>query len=242
MVVWALGDLHLPGGADKQMDVFGPHWSDHARRIADSWGSLVSGDDWVLVPGDISWAMRLPGATDDLRWLGMLPGRKLLLRGNHDYWWSSVSKVRAALPDGVWALQNDALDIGGPVVAGTRGWRLPGSEDWDPDSDPRYVRRELERLRLSLDAAGELGAGAPGKPLLAMTHYPPIQSGEATAFSGLLAERGVRLCVYGHLHCAGDWPSGLDAEVDGVRYMLVSADYAGFRPRRVWEDGGPPCS
>lgn len=223
------------------MDVFGAHWKDHPRRIAESWRNLVSDGDWVLVPGDISWAMRLREAVGDLEWLGGLPGRKLLIRGNHDYWWSSLSKVRRALPKDAFALQNDAVDIGGPVVAGARGWRLQGSEDWDPDSDPKYVRRELGRLALSLAAAAELGAGAPGKPLIAMTHYPPIQSGEATPFSGLLAERGASLCVYGHLHAAEDWPAGLDAEVDGVRYMLVSADYAGFTPRKVWEGGGPPC-
>lgn len=242
MVVWALGDLHLPGGADKPMDVFGPHWRDHPRRIAESWRALVSPDDWVLVPGDVSWAMRLEDAEADLEWLGRLPGRKIVLRGNHDYWWGSVSKVRDALPEGTKALQNDAFDVGGPVVAGARGWRLPGSEDWDPDSDPRYVERELGRLRLSLDAAAEMGAGGPGRPLLAMTHYPPIQSGGRTAFSDLLAERGVSVCVYGHLHAAGDWPPDLDAEVDGVRYLLASADYAGFSPRRVWPEGGPPCS
>ncbi|MFO7950425.1 MAG: metallophosphoesterase [Candidatus Fermentibacteraceae bacterium] len=242
MVVWALGDLHLPGGSEKPMDVFGPHWRDHPRRIAESWRALVSPDDWVLVPGDISWAMRLGEAGADLEWLARLPGRKILLRGNHDYWWGSVSKVRDALPGGTMALQNDAFDLGGPVVAGTRGWRLPGSEDWDPDSDPRYVERELGRLRLSLDAAAEMGAGGPGRPLLAMTHYPPIQSGGSTVFSDLLAERGVSVCVYGHLHAAGDWPPDLDAEVDGVRYLLASADYAGFSPRRIWPQGGPPCS
>lgn len=241
MVIWALGDLHLPGGQDKSMAVFGPHWIDHAERIEKSWRVLVSEDDWVLVPGDISWAMKLSDAREDLDWLGALPGRKVILRGNHDYWWSSLSKVRSALAEGTMALQNDAIDTGGPVVAGARGWILPGAEGYDPQSDQRYVNRELERLRLSLRAAEEMGAGRPGRPLIAMTHYPPIQGGRATVFSRLMTAMGVSICVYGHLHRAGQWPEDLDSEVDGVRYLLASADYAGFTPRRVWS-GDAECS
>jgi hypothetical protein len=237
MVIRALGDLHLPGGEDKSMDVFGEHWRGHAERIERAWRELVGPEDWVLVPGDISWAMRLPEALPDLRWLGGLPGRKVILRGNHDYWWSSVSKVRAALPEGSFALQNDAVDTGGPVIAGARGWRLPGAEGWDPDSDPRYVRRELGRLRLSLEAAAE---AAEGRPLVAMTHYPSAMQGEATEFLELMAEFSVSLCVYGHLHSSGDWPPDVDAVVDGIPCILVSADYVGFSPRLVWRDG-PVC-
>ena len=236
-MIRALGDLHLPGGHDKSMDVFGDHWRGHAERIERAWTELVEPDDWVLVPGDISWAMRLGEALCDLRWLGGLPGRKVILRGNHDYWWSSVSKVRAALPGDSFALQNDAVDTGGPVIAGTRGWRLPGSDGWDPDSDPRYVRRELGRLRMSLEAASK---AADGRPVIAITHYPPTQGGRATEFTDLMAEYAVSLCVYGHLHSAGDWPPDVDCEVGGVPCLLASADYAGFSPRLVWRDG-PVC-
>ncbi|MBO2519564.1 MULTISPECIES: metallophosphoesterase [Limnochorda] len=226
MKLFALADLHLPGGQEKPMDIFDPIWRDHPAQIAARWRERVGPDDLVLVPGDISWAMTLEEAADDLAFIGGLPGRKLLLRGNHDYWWSSISKVRAALPEGVHALQNDCFDLGdGRAVCGTRGWLIPGSQGLEPH-DEKVYQREAIRLRLSLEAAAEAGL----RPVVAMMHYPPCDAqGWPTLFTRLLEEFQVPLCVYGHLH----GPAAKAApppEVRGVRYQLVAADYVRFEP------------
>ena len=125
MSIFAIGDLHLPGGDKKPMDVFGPHWEHHFERICADWQSRVKPEDIVLIPGDISWAMQLGDALNDLRDIAKLPGTILLLRGNHDFWWSSVSQLRACLPKNMHAVQNDAFDAGECVFCGTRGWTIP---------------------------------------------------------------------------------------------------------------------
>ena len=122
MTLFAIGDLHLPGGEEKPMDIFGDHWENHFEHIAADWRARVKDGDVVLIPGDISWAMQLERAVPDLQKIGALPGRKVLIKGNHDYWWNSVSKLRRVLPEGMSALQHDALDMGDFVVCGTRGW------------------------------------------------------------------------------------------------------------------------
>ena len=126
MRIFAIGDLHLPGNQEKPMDVFGAHWADHGRRIASAWEATVGPDDVVLMPGDLSWAMTLDEAIDDLAYLGALPGDAIIIRGNHDYWWSAIGKVRQGLPPGVHAIQNDFVALGEVAVCGTRGWSLAG--------------------------------------------------------------------------------------------------------------------
>jgi len=221
------------------MDVFGPHWQNHEARLARAWDDAVDASDLVLVPGDISWAMDLPGAAPDLAWLGQRPGRKVILRGNHDFWWKSLSKVRAALPKGITALQNDAyVDEEQKVaVAGTRLWALPElapllapeseleAEARDPEHDARMVAREMQRLRLSLSSLPEGDYRR-----LAILHYPPTDAAlTETAATRALAEHGVELCAFGHLHHV---PAGapFGGELAGVRYRLVSADYLDFAP------------
>ena len=125
MTLFAIGDLHLPGGEEKPMDIFGDHWENHFAHIAADWRARVKDGDAVLIPGDISWAMQLECAVPDLQKIGALPGRKVLIKGNHDYWWNSISRLRRMLPEGMSALQHDALDMGDFVVCGTRGWMFP---------------------------------------------------------------------------------------------------------------------
>ncbi|OPL19392.1 MAG: hypothetical protein AVO35_10930 [Candidatus Aegiribacteria sp. MLS_C] len=229
MLLFAIGDLHLSLSSDKPMDVFGDHWKDHHIVLERNWREVVGTSDTVLVPGDISWAMDMNGAMADLQWLDGLPGRKVIVKGNHDYWWSSISRMREILPESIVPLQNDALDAGPAVVTGTRGWLTPVSEGYSGDDDGRVYRRELLRLGMALDAAGKLMDGK--KRLVAMMHYPPVVGGRPTEFSRMLSERGVDLCLYGHIHMApGTWPDGLDCELDGVEYRLVSADRLDFRP------------
>ena len=229
MKVFAIGDLHLSLDSDKPMDVFGPQWDHHAQRIAESWKEAVSAEDLVLVPGDISWAMHLKNAAADLKYIGDLPGHKVILRGNHDYWWDSLAKVRNALPAGVYALQNDALAIGGVAVAGSRGWTCPGSQNFDPATDQRIYERELIRLELSLEKAAGKGT------MICMLHYPPFNESRASSgFTELFERYEANLVVYGHLH-GKSCKSAFEGVKNGVQYVLCSADYLEFRPKLIME-------
>lgn len=209
------------------MDVFGPHWANHFERISADWRSHVSEGDAVLIPGDISWAMQLKDALADLRRIGELPGHICILRGNHDYWWTSLTQLRACLPSGMQAVQNDAADGNAFVFCGTRGWTLPAQENPDPQ-DVRLCRREEMRLEMSLQAAARI---AEGRPIVAMMHYPPVtpeRIREGTPFTRLLSTYGVSRCVYAHLHGASV-RHGFCGELEGVRYDLVSCDALGFK-------------
>lgn len=235
MRAFAIGDLHLPGGDMKPMDVFGAHWENHFERIGEDWRRRVAEDDIVLIPGDISWAMQLADALSDLRAIARLPGTILILRGNHDYWWTSLTQLRCNLPENMRAVQNDAVDAGKFVVCGTRGWTIPGQGA--SAQDEKIYRREELRLRMSLDAAKKLAAG---RPILAMMHYPPLlpeHKGAGTAFTRVLTEYGVTRCVYGHLH-GQSVQRGMHAMYDGVRYDLVSCDSLGFQLMDVTPEPG----
>lgn len=226
MPLFAIADLHLSFTVNKPMDRFGPQWAGHPEKIARAWRERVTPQDTVLVCGDTSWAMRLDEAAADLAYLGDLPGRKILLRGNHDYWWGSAAKVRRALPPGIDLLQNDCQIVEGWAVCGARGWGIPTAET--PDTDRAIYDRDVGRLRLSLEQA------PPGLPRLAMLHYPPWMPGfETTAVRDVLHAAGVRVVVYGHLHglAPGTYP---DAEFDGIRYHCVSSDLVAFAPRRIF--------
>jgi hypothetical protein len=229
--------------------VFGEHWRDHAVHIDRAWRERVAPEDVVCVPGDLSWALRLAEAEGELAWLGELPGRKVLVKGNHDYWWASVSKVRGALPPGVFALQNDALLLDGVAFGGARGWVDPALDFRGlcspsgpagepellhgirgPEEDVRIYRRELERLQASLRAMDKSATLR-----VALLHFPPTSpSLEATPVTALLERHRVDAAVFGHLHAPNaasfENPYG---ERGGVRYYLASADFARFAPVEV---------
>ena len=225
--LFAIADLHLSTAGAKPMDVFGAHWKDHPERIAAAWDAQVAPGDAVLLPGDLSWARALDEATSDLAWIGARRGVKYLLRGNHDGWWSTIAKVRQALPRGCHALQNDAFDLGGVVLVGARGWITPDDPMARP-GDTTIFLRELARLRLSLlDADRRFGRAS---KRVAMLHYPPwIEGRAASEVVAVLREGGVRTCVYGHLHGV-DHALGVQGERDGIRFHLVAADAIGFAP------------
>lgn len=228
MAVWAISDLHLPAH-QKPMDIFGPHWMNHFDRISADWLERVRPEDVVLLPGDLSWAMRLEEAQEDLERIGALPGTKILLRGNHDYWWSSIGRVRRALPEGCCAIQNDSLCLGGVLFAGSRGWQIPGEAEGEGD-DARIYRRERQRLEMSLKSARARSEEA---PLIALMHYPP-RTEASEGFSDLLKRYGVGDVVYGHLHGAG-LAGAIRGEVDGLRYHQVSCDGLDFRLAQIME-------
>lgn len=225
MRLFAIGDLHLPGGQEKPMDVFGGHWEGHFDRISADWRARVTQDDVVLIPGDTSWAMQLSDAIPDLRAIGELPGRKILIKGNHDYWWGGIGQVRRALPEGMMAIQHDVVDLGDVVVTGTRGWAYPTAEATLSPEDERIFNREMIRLELALTAARK---AAEERPIVVMLHYPPLYlQGRDTPFTQLLEKYAVHTVVYGHLHGAGV-RAGFTGEWNGVRYMLTSCDSLAF--------------
>lgn len=235
MKIWGISDLHLSFSGDKPMDIFGDHWADHAGQMASSWDKLVGADDIVLCPGDLSWAMKLENAAPDLAWIGERPGLKVLGRGNHDYWWSSIGKVRAALPASCVALQNDAIDLGSVVIAGSRAWCMPGSWEFEKDAvaNQKIYDREVLRLEMSLKDAQ---AKAQGRPIIAAIHYPPLGSaGAPTQLSELLEKYGVTLCVYGHLHGERSHASSFKGLKNGIEYRLIACDFLKFIPTLLWD-------
>ena len=229
MAVFAIGDLHLPGGDDKPMNVFGDIWEEHFERVAEDWAARVGTEDVVLLPGDLSWAMRLEDARKDIAQIAALPGRKVLLRGNHDYWWSSIGRVRDALCEGMYALQNDALKLEGLILCGTRGWK-DREEGWGAD-DEKIYQRELKRLELSLSCATRLGNGVK----VCLMHYPPLSAAQTdTPFSRLIENNGISRVVYGHLHGSA-LKGAFRGEHNGVWYHQVSCDGTGFKLEDVME-------
>lgn len=226
MALFALADLHLSFKQPKPMDVFGPEWVDHTAKIRENWNRVVSEKDLVLVPGDISWAMYLKDALVDLNWLGELKGKKLLVRGNHDYWWSAIGRVRASLPSSIYALQNDHFTWEGRTICGTRGWICPGEEGFDSEEDQKIYAREVQRLQLSLESARRAGLS----PGVAALHFPPFnRQGRASEFTELLERYEIRTCVFGHIHDRGR-DRVFQGVKNGVSYLFVAADGLDFTP------------
>lgn len=230
MRIYAISDLHLSGCCDKPMDVFGRHWDNHWEKIQQSWNSLVGEQDIVLLPGDLSWAMRLEEAHTDISAICAMPGKKVLLKGNHDFWWSSLSQVNSLLFNRTYVIQNNCIDFGEFVIAGTRGWICPGNRQYKADTDEKVYIRETMRLELSLSCAKKT---APDARLIGMMHYPPSDSsGYATSFTDIFEKYETEHVVYGHLH-ADSIQGALSGNVRGVRYSLVSCDAADFSPVRI---------
>lgn len=228
MRIFALADLHLSFSSSKPMDVFGPAWKNHHFQIEKNWTALVAPEDLVLVCGDISWAMQMGEVSQDLDFIARLPGKKVLIRGNHDYWWKSISKVRAKLPDGVFALQNDYFPVEGIAVCGTRGWTLPGGNQ--SAEDDKIYARELVRAELSLRSAEADGYDKK----IFMLHFPPFNNGRLDPeFYRLFTQYGVFVCIYGHMH-GSDHRFAVEGEIGGVRYVFAAVDYTGFSPVEIW--------
>ena len=231
MNIYAIGDLHLSATADKPMDVFGGNWQGHFEKIKSSWLEVVQSDDVVLICGDISWAMKLEDAVVDLQSLAGLPGKKVFIRGNHDYWWSGISRVRAAAPDDSFIfLQTDSVKIGEYVIVGSRGWSCPGSPEFTEHDEKLYLR-EVERFKLAFADAER--KKEEGDKVIAMVHFPPFTSKqEDTEFSRLFEEKGVENVVFGHIHGAAYYP--LKSWRGGVEYVLTSCDKVGFRLVKIY--------
>ena len=203
------------------MDFLGEKWDGYLQNIINDWNSKVSEEDVVLISGDISWAMDLETALKDINLLTSLKGTKVLIRGNHDYWWQGITKIRSSLPSNIIALQNDSVKIGSYVFCGSRGWAVPGSPDFD-EHDMHIYEREAERFKLALKSAEKNRED--GDTLVCLIHYPPFNvRKENSLFTTLFEKYNVNKVVYGHLHGSN---AGVSYRLNknGVEYILSSCD------------------
>ncbi len=230
MKIFSISDLHLSGKCDKPMDVFGPGWEGHFEKIKSDWNGKVSDDDVVLVCGDISWGTELSEGVFDLNSLAPLKGRKVFVRGNHDYWWNGIGKVRAAAPDSTFTfLQNDCVKFGNVVICGSRGWSCPGSQDYTEHDEKLYLR-ETERFKLCFKEVAKVREV--GDALIVMMHFPPMGVKlQPTLFTELFEKNGVDKVVFGHIHGQSYYP--LRHVAGGIEYVLTSCDKVGFSLQRI---------
>ncbi len=199
MKIFAISDLHLSVNNPKPMDIFGERWEGYVEKIFDDWKQKVTGEDLVLLAGDFSWAMKFAEAMPDFDLLKELPGKKVIIRGNHDYWWPSISVLRQALPENIFALQNDAIKFGEYIICGTRGWAVPEQGQQQSAEDEKIFKREVIRLELTLQSAQKLQNN--GEKIVCMMHYPPCNfKREKSEFIQLIEKYGVSAVVFGHLH------------------------------------------
>lgn len=231
-MIFTIGDLHLPLGIDKPMDIFGSRWDNYVERLYKNWQFAVGEDDTVIIPGDFSWATYLEQSKKDFDFLEKLNGRKIILKGNHDYWWTTMSKLNEFIEGNgyntIEFLHNNCFEVGGVSICGTRGWLYPGFSAYTPEDD-KYFNREVGRLEQSLRVAKS-------ETKHVFMHYPPTsRAGESNAFIEVMKHYGVEKCFYGHLHGASHLNRVPD-EIDGIKFRLVSSDYLEFRPYVVRGD------
>ncbi|HQC54122.1 MAG TPA: metallophosphoesterase [Clostridia bacterium] len=226
MVVYGISDLHLSFSDNKPMDIFGMVWEEHWDKIKDNWEQVVGEEDVVLIPGDISWASNLNDVSKDLHEIGSLKGRKVIIRGNHDYWCSSstgLGKIRKVMPPSMYFLRNDAIKFGKFIICGTRGWTVPENNTQTTKQDEKILNREVSRMRTSLDAANKLITNEEDV-LIVMIHYPPFNSiHENSVFTRLFEEYKVQKVVYGHIHGQTS-KSTMKLIKAGIEYYLLSCD------------------
>ena len=221
--IFAISDLHLSLMVEKPMDVFGGEWENYTEKIKENWQKTVSPEDIVLIAGDISWAMKLEETKADLDFIDKLNGTKIIIKGNHEYWWKSISAVREILPNSIMAIQNDAIKIGDYIICGTRGWTVPEKGKELEAEDLKIYKREVERLKLTLMSAKVLKADTDAK-IIAMMHFPPYNTDkEQSEFTKLFEEYGVETVVFGHLH--GYVNCDLVSNINGVTYYFTSCDH-----------------
>lgn len=229
MSIYTIGDLHLSFSQNKPMNIFGDNWNGHADKIRKNWMEKVNKEDFVVLPGDFSWAMYLKDTYKDFEYLEKLPGNKILLKGNHDYWWSGLSKMNEYLKENnfnnINFLYNNSYLVEDTIIAGTRGWNLTDSED-----NEKMLNRECIRLKLSLeDGVNKFGRD---KEIIVFMHYPPISkagisNGYTKKYISIMKEYGVKKCYYGHLHGTSH-SEAIEGNVDGIEFYLVSSDYLDF--------------
>ncbi|WP_027399394.1 metallophosphoesterase [Anaerovorax odorimutans] len=235
MSIYAIADLHLSFSVEKPMDIYGGEWVGHTEKLKDKWEKIIMPDDIVIIPGDISWALKYDDALIDLKWISRLPGKKVFVKGNHDLWWNSINKLNK-IDENLFFLQNSYYIAEGYAICGSRGWVCPGDDDFTQHDDKIY-KRELGRLKLSLEEARRAGYGALSEgeskgDIIGVLHFPPTNDKlQPSGFTELFEKYGVKKVIYGHLHGKDGFKNGLRAIFNGVEYMLVSLDYLKCTPR-----------
>ncbi len=237
---FTIADLHLSTHekTNKSMEVFGPRWTDYVKKIEKNWRALVSCSDTVIIPGDVSWALSLDESLDDMKFLDSLPGRKILGKGNHDFWWCTMNKHKLFFEKHdiktICFLFNNAYETDEYIIAGTRGWyndedatNAPGDVDFE-----KLTRREALRLRTSLTAAQAIKQRVPEKEIIAFMHFPPFWNEKASdSLIEILKEFNIKRVFFGHIH--GNYTIAPSFEYEGISMSLISADYLSFVPKII---------
>jgi predicted phosphohydrolase len=224
MSLYAIGDIHLSLGTDKPMDVFGSNWGGYVQKLEKNWCHIVQEEDTVLIPGDISWATYIEDAIQDFSFINSLPGRKIISKGNHDYWWTTASKMNKFIKENnfenIFFLHNNFYTYEDWAICGTRGWFA--AEQDASEEDKKIFKREIARLELSISEAVKSGADR----ILAALHYPPNEE-----FINTLRKYNVEICLYGHIH--SDFSNIQQGKKDGIEIKCVSSDYLNFMPIKI---------
>ena len=235
MSIYAIGDLHLSFNTDKPMNIFGEKWNNYEEKIKKDWIKKVKENDLVLLPGDFSWSMKLEDTYKDFEYLNNLPGKKILLKGNHDYWWNTVKKMNDFIKqrkfNNIEFLYNNSYFFDNYIICGTRGWNISNDEE-----DKRLFQRELLRLEISLnDGIQKYGEN---KEIIVCMHYPPIKSYNILEYDinlkmiNLLKKYNVKKCIYGHLHGAAH-KDAIEGNINEIEFKLVSSDYLNFELYKI---------
>ncbi len=229
MAIYIIGDIHLSQGVDKPMDIFGGRWENYTQKLCENWRKTVSQNDTVIIAGDVSWGMSLSEALADFKLIDSLPGKKLIVKGNHDYWWDTVSKMRRFLSENeitsIDFIYNNSFEVDGISICGTRGWMLESISC--SENDKKIITREAGRLMRSLESSDE------NTERVVVLHYPPVYDGNcAKEFIDVMKNYGVKRCYYGHLH-GGSIQNADTGEHFGVNFYLVSADAIDFLPINI---------
>ena len=234
MSIYVMADLHLSFKVNKPMDIFGDNWDNHPDKIKKYWTENIKPEDTVILPGDFSWATYIEDAKLDFDFLNALPGKKILLKGNHDYWWTTLTKMREFVLDNNYEnidfLYNNAYLVEDKIIVGTRGWVLQDGEE-----NKKMINRENERLKLSFKY-GIQNFGE-DKEIITFMHYPPVASKNLLGsnfleFYKTMREYNVKECYYGHLH-GNSHKDAIEGEVGGITFHLISADYLDFKPQKI---------
>lgn len=227
MSIYAISDLHLSFNEDKPMDIFGNNWENHQEKIKDNWEKTVKQDDLVLLPGDFCWSMYLQDAYKAFEYLEKLPGKKLLLKGNHDYWWTTITKMRNYLQgnnfNSIDFIYNNSYEFENYIICGTRGWMISETDS----ENKKILNRELERLKLSLEHA-KSNFNLEGKKVIVCMHYPPIKEDNISEFVQIMKKYKVKICLYGHLH-GNAQKEVKEGVIDKIDFKMVSCDYTNFK-------------
>ena len=227
MSIYAISDLHLSFDENKPMDIFGENWENHQEKIKMNWIKTIQDKDLVLLPGDFCWAMYLKDAYKAFEYLEKLPGKKLLLKGNHDYWWTTITKMREYLKQNNFKtidfIYNNSYEYDKCIICGTRGWTITDNDE----EDKKILNREIERLKLSFKHAEE-NYNIKGKQIIVCMHYPPVKENLISEFINVMKQHNVSICLYGHLHGNSHYEIK-EGKIENIELKMVSCDYTDFK-------------